>query len=162
MKDIPDYVDDMDGILSQAQEVHSDLQLEWAFALVPWTPRDGEPLGLGIDGMTGLAATYVGVRTIGGTNLPLTRDLLDSIAGILWWRGYISCCLQVPDEMHLVDEYDPLPYVDVFMTPGPTRHVDEWQYAGTRVALSCEMDAADIEMSAPIIVCPTKPEGWPY
>lgn len=145
--------------LSQARERHDSFDFSWGFALVPYAIEHDERVG--VHDPVDPAMDYIGVRTLRGELVPLTSQMCHRLEQIVWWRGDISAALSVPGEMGLLEKHDPLPYVDVFATPGPTTPMPQDQQPAHRIALYCSMDAQDVGCSKPIFIVNQHPDGWP-
>lgn len=146
--------------LRQVDKYYHDLDFTWACALIPYAFEDNELLGEARD--LEVAADYIGVRTLGGETLPLTKKMLSEMKKIFFWKGSVSAVMDLPGELGVLDDHDPVPYLDLFMTPGPTIHMpDEVDFAARRTSIYCSVDAEDVEVGRPVLTFTARPEEWP-
>lgn len=112
---------------------------------------------------TDIPLGQVGVVTLGGERLPLTRSLVSSLETPCWLKGAVQARLCVPDLLTALQPKEPLPFVGLhveFIQPR-NPHPSQCPPGKHAVSLRSQLSPSDCETQLIVILSTERPSRWP-
>ena len=106
---------------------------------------------------------HVGIITLRGTRLPLTKGLVRQMSDVAWLKGRLACVLWVPHELENLGDHEALPSVGIHVRTGYTtgQTVLEPDQDTTPVSFTSRLDPDDCRHQHLVVLTRRRPEGWP-
>lgn len=106
---------------------------------------------------------HVGIVTLRGTRLPLTKDLVARMTEPAWIKGRLASLLWIPYELENLGPHEPLPSVEVHVRAGYTtgQTIVDPEKEPSRVSFTSRLDPDDCCHQHLVMLMRSRLEGWP-